>query len=36
MPKFSHGIWACMQSGLQAADLMCGGRIMHGNARFSS
>jgi len=36
MPKFSHGIWACMQSGLQAADLMCGGKIMQGRARYRS
>ena len=34
MPKFSHGIWPSFQAGLQAVDLMTGGRIMGGNARF--
>jgi phytoene dehydrogenase-like protein len=33
-PKFSHGVWPCLQAGLQAADMILGGGIMHGYARF--
>lgn len=30
--KFSHGIWPCMQAGLQITDMISGGRLMNGNA----
>lgn len=35
-PKFSHGIWPCMQAGLQAVDMILGGKIMNGNSRFGN
>jgi hypothetical protein len=35
IPKFSHGIWPCMQAGLQTIDMISGGKIMHGNASYS-
>ena len=33
-PKFSHGIWPCMQSGFQVIDMIMQGKIMKGNSRF--
>jgi hypothetical protein len=30
-PKFSHGIWPCLQAGLQAIDM-----IMEGNSRYET
>jgi phytoene dehydrogenase-like protein len=35
VPKFSHGIWPSMQAGLQVVDMISGGKIMHGNSRYS-
>ncbi|MFP4548887.1 MAG: phytoene desaturase family protein [Fidelibacterota bacterium] len=32
VPKFSHGIWPCMQAGLQVVDMISGGKIMNGNS----
>lgn len=32
LPKFSHGIWPCMQAGLQVVDMISGGKIMDGNS----
>ncbi len=34
MPKFSNGIWPSMQAGLQVVDMISGGKIMNGNARY--
>jgi len=34
LPKFSHGIWPSMQAGLQAADMILGGKIMNGYSRY--
>jgi phytoene dehydrogenase-like protein len=33
-PKFSHGIWPSMQSGLQVVDMILGGEIMGGYSRY--
>ena len=33
--KFSHGIWPAMHSGLQVLDLITGGEVMSGGARYS-
>lgn len=35
LPKFSHGIFGAMNSGLQAVDILMNGEIMHGNSRFN-
>ncbi len=35
VPKFSHGIWPCMQAGLQVTDMITGGKIMKGNSSYS-
>jgi all-trans-retinol 13,14-reductase len=32
--KFSHGIWPAMHAGLQVVDLVSGGAIMNGGARY--
>ena len=32
--KFSHGIWPAMHSGLQIMDLITGGKVMNGGARY--
>lgn len=32
--KFSHGIWPAMHSGLQVIDLVTGGKVMNGGARY--
>lgn len=34
LPKFSHGIWPCLQAGLQTVDMITGGSIMNGNSRY--
>jgi len=36
LPKFSHGIWPCLQAGLQVVDMISGGRIMNGNSKYHS
>jgi all-trans-retinol 13,14-reductase len=36
VPKFSHGIWPCMQAGLQVVDMITGGVIMDGNSSYRS
>jgi len=33
--KFSHGIWPAMHSGLQVMDLITGGEVMAGGARYT-
>lgn len=33
-PKFSHGLWPSMQAGLQAVDMILGGKIMQGRSRY--
>ena len=33
-PKFSNGIWPCMQAGLQVVDYILKGKIMNGYSRF--
>jgi prolycopene isomerase len=33
-PKFSHGIWASMQAGLQVIDMIMNGKIMNGYSRY--
>jgi all-trans-retinol 13,14-reductase len=33
-PKFAHGVFGAMNSGLQAADILLDGKVMHGNSRF--
>jgi hypothetical protein len=35
LPKFSHGIWPSMQAGIQVADMISGGKIMGGAARYT-
>ena len=35
LPKFSHGIWPCLQAGLQVVDMISGGKIMQGNSSLS-
>ena len=32
--KFSHGIWPAMHSGLQVMDMITGGKVMNGGARY--
>lgn len=34
LPKFSHGIWPCLQAGLQTVDMITGGSIMGGRSRY--
>jgi prolycopene isomerase len=34
IPKFSHGIWPSMQSGIQVIDMILGGKIMNGFSRY--
>jgi len=34
IPKFAHGLFGAMNSGLQAADILCNAKVMQGNARF--
>lgn len=36
VPKFSHGIWPCMQAGLQVVDMISGGSIMNGNSSYDA
>lgn len=36
IPKFSHGIWPCMQAGLQVIDMISGGKVMQGNSSLRS
>ncbi len=35
LPKFSHGIWPCLQAGLQVVDMISCGKIMKGNSSLS-
>jgi phytoene dehydrogenase-like protein len=34
LPKFAHGIFGAMNSGLQAVDILLEGKVMQGNSRF--
>lgn len=34
VPKFAHGVFGAMNSGLQAIDILLNGKVMHGNSRF--
>jgi phytoene dehydrogenase-like protein len=34
LPKFAHGLFGAMNSGLQVIDILLQGRVMHGNSRF--
>ena len=34
LPKFAHGVFGAMNSGLQAIDILMDGKIMQGNSRF--
>lgn len=34
LPKFAHGVFGAMNSGLQAVDILLGGKVMQGNSRF--
>ncbi len=34
VPKFAHGVFGAMNSGLQAADILLRGKVMQGNSRF--
>jgi all-trans-retinol 13,14-reductase len=34
LPKFAHGAFGAMNSGLQAVDVLLNGKVMHGNSRF--
>jgi prolycopene isomerase len=34
VPKFAHGVFGAMNSGLQAVDLLLDGKVMNGNSRF--
>ncbi len=33
-PKFSHGIWPCLQAGIQVVDMIMDRKIMGGNSRY--
>lgn len=33
IPKFAHGVFGSMNSGMQVADMLLGGRVMQGNSR---
>jgi phytoene dehydrogenase-like protein len=35
LPKFAHGVFGAMNSGLQAVDILLDGKVMHGNSRFT-
>ncbi len=34
LPKFAHGVFGTMNSGLQAVDILLEGKVMQGNSRF--
>jgi all-trans-retinol 13,14-reductase len=34
VPKFAHGLFGSMNSGLQAVDILLRGQVLHGNSRF--
>lgn len=34
LPKFAHGVFGAMNSGLQAVDILLKGKVMHGNSRY--
>lgn len=34
LPKFAHGVFGAMNSGLQAVDVLLGGAVTNGNSRF--
>ena len=34
VPKFAHGVFGAMNSGLQAVDILLDGKVLHGNSRF--
>jgi hypothetical protein len=34
VPKFAHGVFGAMNSGLQAVDILLAGKVMQGNSRF--
>jgi hypothetical protein len=34
VPKFAHGVFGAMNSGLQAVDILLDGKVMQGNSRF--
>ena len=34
VPKFAHGVFGAMNSGLQAIDILMDGKVMRGNSRF--
>ena len=34
VPKFAHGVFGAMNSGLQAVDILLSGQVMQGNSRF--
>jgi phytoene dehydrogenase-like protein len=36
LPKFSNGIWPSMQAGIQVADMVSGGALMGGSARYAA
>jgi all-trans-retinol 13,14-reductase len=36
LPKFAHGVFGAMNSGMQAADILLDGKVMHGNSRFKN
>ena len=35
VPKFAHGVFGAMNSGLQAVDILLDGKVMQGNSRFN-
>jgi hypothetical protein len=35
-PKFSHGIWPCLQAGIPVVDMIMDGKIMDGNSRYET
>jgi phytoene dehydrogenase-like protein len=35
LPKFAHGVFGAMNSGLQAVDILFDGKVMKGNSRFA-
>jgi len=35
LPKFAHGVFGAMNSGLQAVDILLDGKVMQGNSRFA-
>jgi hypothetical protein len=34
VPKFAHGVFGAMNSGLQAVDILLDGKVMRGNSRY--